>query len=67
VNTKFTKMEDIYMSSEGLSRTEDKASKFRTVCMATLVSDVARASGFPLIFWNWFTHFDFLVNGGSYM
>jgi len=51
VNTRFTTMEDIYMSSEGLCRTEDKASKCRTVRrntvrMDTLVSDVEKHQGF---------------------
>jgi len=48
-------MEDIYMSDEELCRTEDKANKCQTVRrnaerMTTLVSDVTRALGFPLIF-----------------
>jgi len=37
VKTRFTKLEDIYMSGEGLCSTENKASKCWTVrCMATL-------------------------------
>jgi len=65
-------MEVIYLTGEGLCRTEDKTNKCRTVPrnagrMATLAQWRCKSIRVSTYFLKLFYFFDFLVTGGTYM